>query len=84
MKENGDCQGVRWGFSCVCYSKVFHSSLISSRSGEVKREKGTMKIKVELSVPSGRKFTISALVSHVLNNSKGIRHPMRLGWDYMG
>lgn len=81
---SGECQGVRWGFSCVCYSKVFHSSLISSRSGEVKREKGTMKTKVELSVPSGRKFTISASVYHVLNNSKSIRHPMRLGWDYMG
>ena len=37
-KENGDFQGMRQGFSCVYYPNVFHSSLISSRSGDVKRE----------------------------------------------
>ena len=42
-----------------------------------------MKTKVELSVPLVRKFTISAPISHLLNNSKRIRHPMRLVWGSM-
>lgn len=42
-----------------------------------------MKTKVGLPVPLGRKFIISEHISHLLNNSKRIRHAMRLVWDSM-